>query len=372
MSPTDKRKLERVRYWQGQMLRSRDFNDIHAVEEQRRWWHNRALHNAYGIHVDGQDDPALPAPGAFHVDFADSGKTKLIVRAGLAYDNFGRELILENDQMLKVPPLAADQTLVLLARYNAGAPKENSSPPIGTCWTSSGVNTSGLVDFVWQAKESGCSTGSFTDGIPLAELQIYKEQPKLALANLPSTRPLARPLIGSGSTVPGNTPWTLWSSEFDFFRRTRREYVFGVQTVIDTAATGFTDAPSYFAWLQGPIWNPQTRQLVPALFTSVADEAVDRFTFRIVLPSTRQGSTQFAATTHQDVQNVTAEEFVEHFAHEQNLYVGWVGCQKNVSVPVHESLQLYRNFGLNIPSAFRNIRDLSALGAALSRQNQLS
>ena len=54
MSQTEKRKLERVRYWQGQMLRSRDFNDMHAVEEQRRWWHNRALHNAYGVY---QDDP---------------------------------------------------------------------------------------------------------------------------------------------------------------------------------------------------------------------------------------------------------------------------------------------------------------------------
>src|ERR1035438_517824 len=49
MAMVERRELERLRYWQGQMLRSRDFRDDGAIEAQRRWWHNRALHAAFGI-----------------------------------------------------------------------------------------------------------------------------------------------------------------------------------------------------------------------------------------------------------------------------------------------------------------------------------
>src|SRR6266571_1601325 len=41
--------LERLRYWQGQMLRGRDFRDQLAIAAQLRWWHNRAIHHAFGI-----------------------------------------------------------------------------------------------------------------------------------------------------------------------------------------------------------------------------------------------------------------------------------------------------------------------------------
>jgi hypothetical protein len=50
MSVFEKRPLERVRYWQGQMLRSADFRAQSADTAQHRWWHNRALHNAYGVY----------------------------------------------------------------------------------------------------------------------------------------------------------------------------------------------------------------------------------------------------------------------------------------------------------------------------------
>src|SRR5262249_23851380 len=48
-STPEQRDLERLRYWQGQMLRSRDFRDQAAQQAELRWWHNRALHNAYGV-----------------------------------------------------------------------------------------------------------------------------------------------------------------------------------------------------------------------------------------------------------------------------------------------------------------------------------
>src|SRR5690606_23425466 len=40
---------ERQRYWHGQLLRSTDLGDQLVQEAQLRWWHNRAIHNAYGV-----------------------------------------------------------------------------------------------------------------------------------------------------------------------------------------------------------------------------------------------------------------------------------------------------------------------------------
>lgn len=319
MSPTEKRKLERVRYWQGQLLRSGDFNDIHGVEEQRRWWHNRALHNAYGVHQDPDVAPGFSA--AFNAD-----RSAVVVNAGLAYDSFGRELILQTDQTVPVPPITQEnQDFALLVRYRAATPDRRMDGLSAACYTNSGPLRPEFVEFAWKAKDH-CA---FTDGVPLAELQVQDRKTSLVPFPLPTPRPLARPLLASGSTVPGNTAWELWISELE---SERHPVVFGVQTTIDTSSSGFTDAPCYFAWLQGPIYDPQAGLLAPALFPSIAEEAVDSFIFRLAFPTVQTTVILSAATAGQSVQQVTAREFPS-FAHKQGLYVNWVGCQKNASAP---------------------------------------
>lgn len=318
MSFTEKRDLERVRYWQGQLLRSQDFNDIHAVEEQRRWWHNRAVHNAYGIHQDPEGLPALDVK-------LTADKSAVQITTGLAYDSFGRELILEMDQNVPLPPdTTKDQELVLVMRYRmeAGGDCERLA---AVC----GPNSSrpGFVEFIWRTKQSFC----FTDGVALADLQIVKGEKSLKLLQRPSSRPLARPLLASGATVPGNTPWELWTPATD---ANRGQIVLGVQTTIDTSAAGFTDAPCYFAWLQGPVFRPQTRQIVLALFPNIAEETVNSFVFRLALPvGRRHRVAALFAAAQQSVPFVTADDF-PLFAHQQHLYVSWIGCQKNASAPI--------------------------------------
>lgn len=317
MSPTEKRDLERVRYWQGQLLRSRDFNDIHAAEEQRRWWHNRALHNAYGIHQDPDTGPGFGV--AFTTDM-----TGVTVTAGLAYDSFGRELVLETSQIVPLPPISLDrdEEFLLLIRYRMQPPNRCTEDVSGVCFTNSGPVRPGFVEFTWKHSDK-CS---FTDGVPLITLKVQKGETSLVAVSQPSSRPLARPQLGSGCTVPGNTPWELWTDGFDL-----EPNIFGVQTTIDTSAAGFTDAPCYFAWLEGNLFNPQTRQLVPALFTSIAQESVNSFIFRIAFPEL-QGQIFAEAAALPPVTQLLAEDFAL-FAHQQNLYVSWVGCQKNASAP---------------------------------------
>ena len=333
MSSVEQRKLERVRYWQGQKLRSRDFNNIHAVEEQRRWWHNRALHNAYGIEE------------GFEASLS-TDNTGVVIQAGLAYDNAGRELILETEQTVTIPYTPGmDQDIVLCIRYRQEiqAPGENDLATV--CCTSTGPQ---FVEFVWRPKQH-CGS---TDGVPLAEIVKGQLQP---LSTRPSARPLSRPLLASGSTVPGNTAWELWSTE------TGRQgvLVFGVQTTIDTSAAGFTDDPCYFAWLQGPVWSPQTQEFLPALYPSIAEQTLNSFVFRIALLPDPQivPSLLMAGPT---VNKVGPDEFAL-FAHKQNLYVNWVGCQKNASAPFLAVLQ-------RIP---RFVLDLTLLQTVLFRLNRL-
>jgi hypothetical protein len=132
----------------------------------------------------------------------------------------------------------------------------------------------------------------------------------------------------------------------------------GVQTTIDTSASGFTDSPCYFAWLQGSIFNPQTRQLAPALFPSIAEETVDSFVFRVAFPP--PSSPEFLAAAPAATVNVTPREF-SLFAHQQNLYVNWVGCQENASAPVLAIL--LRNPGI-LPGL--NLLQWSALAPGLN------
>lgn len=318
MSHTEKRELERVRYWQGQLLRSQDFNDIHAVEEQRRWWHNRALHNAYGIHRDPDVVPAFSAT-------LSNDATFVTVTAGLAYDSFGRELILETDQDVMLPAGVPDnEVFVLLARYRMVAPQKRREEFVAILCANQGPVRPGFVELVWKQRDSF----ALNDGVPLIAVKITggKGTPADLPFPLPVSSPLARPQLASGSTVPGNTAWELWTHTF-----AGDPAVLGVQTTIDTSAAGFTDAPCYFAWLQGSVFNPQNRQLAQVVFPSIAEETVDSFVFQIALPFPSQGI--FSASVASKMNYVTPQQF-SSFAHQQNLYVNWVGCQKNASAPV--------------------------------------
>ena len=217
MTPFAKRDLERQRYWQGQRLESRDLDDQLADEAQRRWWHNRAIHNAYGV-VSGY----LPKRD-------ENGELILIedavcISSGLAYDCFGRALELLEDRPSPLP--AAGQSggwtlLVSAATPNGGEPELRWRP------------TRKL---------------DLRHGVPL--LRLDEELSEIASLRPPAARPLARPRIGHGATVAGKTAWRDWQipravvgDRFSAFR--------GIEVTIDTSAAGFTEVPCYFAWLQG-------------------------------------------------------------------------------------------------------------------------
>ncbi|HYX28642.1 MAG TPA: hypothetical protein VE863_08750 [Pyrinomonadaceae bacterium] len=289
----ERQRLGRIRYWPGQRLRSTDFTANQKVEEQRRWWHNRAEHEAFGI-ASGLSTEAI-----------DSNLSGVAVSPGLAYDCFGRELVLQEARLVPLPEFA--DGLYLIIRY---ADRVGRSPGPHCCETTAAPAT-GNVDFVWQSK----SSFNFTDGVPLAETRLDHGGKTLAqdFFRLP-LRPRARPLIATGTTISGKTLWAV--NEID-------PGTLEVFTDIDTSAAGFTAVPCYFAWLEGPLVDPRRGNRSPIVLTRVTNEATDKFRFsywyhfRSGVIASHTMAMQSSATS----------------VPRPDLYVAWMACQMPPTLP---------------------------------------
>src|ERR1043166_4727734 len=119
--------LERIKYRNRQMLASRDFNDQLAVDAELRAWHNRAMHNSFGI-VRG-----MRITNGLRASFVDAVNS-IRVRPGLAYDCYGRPLPLQALREIPIPAADADETgsLILVIRFRekrTGSPAPRSICP---------------------------------------------------------------------------------------------------------------------------------------------------------------------------------------------------------------------------------------------------
>ncbi len=323
--------LQRLRYWQGQKLLSRDFRDQVSYESELRWWHSRALHNAYGVSY------------GFQVTLDD---THVEINCGVAYDCYGREVILQTPKTMAVPEPDEDFERVTLVASIAAADQHITGREVlmGTVDCSSNTLTP-LI----QWKQSRCC--QLVDGVPLAEISYepsapldslpsnvrfppspdqkiyYDEEKKLLIAIDGLTaeeaaelkklsddaafnaaidtlvaagertpvlnahfvqrraRALSRPRIGSGATVAGDTAWELWTEIILDPAGNKAPADLGVQVTVDTSGAGFTETPCYFAWLQGTLWDQVHLNFFPVPIVHIDRETYRRFRFRLWMPS---------------------------------------------------------------------------------------
>lgn len=233
LGPTDP---QRLRHHHGERLLLRDADDQAALDDQLRWWHNRALHHAYGV-VEGLSVRAIDG----------SAPPTVVVDAGLAFDAFGRELILADPREIEMPDSTGSRCLVIVAS----------------------TSRVGEVDLQWISIEQLDARS----GVPLA----FDER---AARPVPRARPVARPRIGRGATIPGQTPWQLWTEEPAEGER----MLLGLEAAVDTSAAGFTDVPCYFVQVTGSMFSEATG--LPILpFGHVAAASRDGFVFRLLMPS---------------------------------------------------------------------------------------
>lgn len=367
---------QRFRYWQGQKLRSADLRDQLKMEAELRWWHNRALHQAYGVNNGLKVTPE-----------ESTGKvTAVRVECGLAYDCYGRSLLLQTAREIELPKFNPNASrITLVASYKP----TNSFPR--SAETSCGCGHVDQPDFVWFPT----SKVMVTDGVPLAQLSYESsasldtlppeadfskveagktrriryearrrqlifigpmsadEQTELltlssddaykkAIEALseesekvpvfddgfqpPASRPLARPRVASGATVSGDTPWEPWVEQVLLTRRDLPVPV-GMQVTVDTEAAGFTETPCYFAWLEGTLWDRSNVEFFPVPFTHIDRERTGSFRFRLWMPQlvTVLGSRSRVA-------NLDFEDEFINYARQHNLQVCWMGIQEAPAV----------------------------------------
>lgn len=351
MKPFEHKRLERVRYWEGQLLRSADFREIAAVEAQCRWWHARAVHNAVGVRKGFE-------PGLEGIP------RRVVVSPGIAFDCFGRELLLDKPQVVPFPAnlhrtKAAD--LYLLIRYREPRCGSRSARISHACFEPESALATGNVEFFWRlASINYCADGvaigrlvnyspklqadAATEAHTQPESAIVSEVPHFDSGFVRATPiPVARPLLVSGDTVPGNTAWVPWNFT-GLINETLQSGVIGARCVVDTSAAGFTETPYYFASLQGPIWNANSQSLLAALCTSITDETLTSFTFNILLqtPAREPAFGMFESESHNSIQLISDPAAFLLFAQQQKLFISWSACQmpSSASPAVDESLAL--------------------------------
>ena len=185
--------IERVTHVPGELLRSRDLCAQARSAQQLMWWHQRAVHEA-GI-VSGLTVHVELGGGAF-------------VAPGVAFDPRGRELVLEERAPIELPDEHHFTLMLVLQRCG--------DRPSKLAW-------------VRADRLERC------DGVPLATLVPGKGG---GLFGWPGrARPLARPRLGFGATLPGSTAWLPWLA------LERLGHGFGLETRVDTRAARLQRGP---------------------------------------------------------------------------------------------------------------------------------
>ena len=263
----ERAQLERTKYWEGQALRSGDFNHQFAMETQKRWWHNRALHGAFGI-VRGFDVAPPAADG-------------IAIAPGLAYDCVGRPLRATSKARVPLPTYEGDWTLVV--RYRSDDRVEWSDCPETTPAMATGV------EFLWvSSRDAG-----YRAGVQLARF-VLKANRLTAHPSFRSiaSRRLARPRCGHGRTVSGKTAWEPWAGFLALGLSRERIGTAGfVSVTIDTSSAGFTATPCYRA-------SVHSNALALTWFDWISDASPAGFTQTIYLATTRQLSAVSVARRH--------------------------------------------------------------------------
>jgi hypothetical protein len=262
--------IERVLHVPGELLRSRDLGaQVNADAELMRW-HQRALHDVPGV-IAGLTPRVVLGVG-------------VVVSPGLGFDACGREVVLVEEATIE-PPQDLGHAVALVLR---------------------GCGDRRAPELAWVPlhRMARC------DGVPLARLFPGEDGLKPWPAR---SRPIARPRVAFGSTLPGSTAWTPWLA------LERSGAGLGLQTRVDTRAAGFTDRPCFFACL---VWPDVAGQDPRIAFWSLglqhlAEETVDGFTFRVVVVV----GTGFRARAGR----LAAEQALLTAARTAQLSVAWIG-----------------------------------------------
>ncbi len=298
MSTMEPRELERLRYRHGQTIRGLDFRDQRRIEDQLRAWHNRALHNVFGV--------AKKILGGLKATFKQG---YFLVESGMAYDCFGRPLLRCEETNVPFGQQTEPMYLVIRQKRDGGGCQSVDAP--ASCFPQHHSLIAEDTELVWLPKKNF----SFRDGVPIARTTIvsgviHNDETFIA----PAARALARPRISSGTTIPGATTW-----EVSDLSNTGMPELTEVRVRIDTSSAGFASIPEYFAFLQGPLTTIESPRKIGILclhFDHVERMRADGFVFSF-----------FILVFKIDTSELTKQ--IQKFLNQQKAYVSWIGFERN-------------------------------------------
>lgn len=294
MTTLEQRGVMRLRHRQHELLASADLVRDVADPTELQWWHNRSVHDAFGV-VSGLEVRLLATNEGLLVEVA----------PGFAYDAYGRPLVLSRPLAVEVQvprPGALPGGTLLLRTPQGGdwAPPVHVHPHRGwrnpeVCWADGshvsvrdGVPLScvisepltklpdlkgSLPDRIGYIEAAGAlvTIGRMSAADLEAASTISADSDYAAAVNAlhqssqacpwpRRTRRVGRSRVVSGMTIPRHTAWRPWliprMVNVQEWARSS-EIPIGFEVRVDTSAAGFAETPRYFAWLQGPLFALQ-------------------------------------------------------------------------------------------------------------------
>jgi hypothetical protein len=265
--------LDRIRFFQGELLTADDLTTLDSNNRELRWLHNRTLHN-WGI------GHGLDALGK-------RGDTSVTVNPGYAIDIEGREIILGSPVQLPIPAVPGPSTYYLVANYieDANEPAEEQRGATA-CSPGGAVRLSNDPAILWK-------TGAqlfFGIDVILGQVSIQN----CVLSGNVSGAGRRYATCGSstfsfnaGEVNALDIPWKPWTVGVSNI---------GFTAAIDTSAAKFRTTPRYMAHIVGSrsLTSPA---LVVADFVSISNASPAGFTLQVALPAV-SGEVNPADITH--------------------------------------------------------------------------
>jgi hypothetical protein len=258
--------LERVVFFQGELLTADDLITLDSNNRELRWLHNRSLHNwgiGFGLDVQGA-----------------AGDTFVTVNAGYAIDSMGREIILSNPVQVPIPAVAGPATYYLVANYvdDVDQTTEEMRDASGcgcsstcVCSTTGAVRLSNRPAILWK------TVAQLVFGIDVILAQVLIQNCVLNQAPSASVRRYAT--CGSGFSFRANQvlaaaiQWRVWR---------QGGINIGFTAAIDTSSAKFQTTPRYMVQIVG---SRSGSGFIVVDFVSIADESSTGFTLQVALPA---------------------------------------------------------------------------------------
>jgi hypothetical protein len=248
---------ERIQFFNGERLFASDLQDLEAFNRQMRWLHNQSLHQ--------------PGIGTGFAVTGNAGDRQVVISPGYALDSLGREIILTQNEVLPIPPVAdngagASVFYYLTVSYPNDADLKPSETRDGICVPQGVVRLREEPVFCWVLLSDGTQRQPVDPTLKdlirkqlylvLAQIEVFncKLKQPVSMAPRRSALPAKQPRIACGAD-----PQPVWTKhDFSANDHTLQPSMAGLQlfpswfsTPINTSSAGFHATPVYEARIVG-------------------------------------------------------------------------------------------------------------------------